>query len=212
MTVRTLSLLLAAALPALPQTGKYGAYTGTVKVSGTETAGVRKNVRYAATIQITIPIDDSSTSSAILEIGDVDKPSAKVNVTQYDLDGRNNEPDSDGKITSWKCTLAGPVTVPAIAQGVLNVNYSGKTHSGYISTVTTEPVPMNCVNSRSGPYKHAEPLNFFFGTNEPDVVPYTELPFADAARLTAKFTLVPKSAMKGKFGPQTQEWEFIRRK
>jgi len=212
MKICTFALLLATALPVLPQPGKYGTYSGTVKVSGTEIGGVRKNVRYAATIQITVPVNDGGSSSAMLEISDVDKPSATVTVTQYDLEGRDSEPDSDGKITSWKCTLAGSATVPAIAQGVLNLDYSKKTHSGYISTVTTKPVPMNCVNSRSGPYKHSEPLNFFFGTNEPDVMPYKELPFTDAARLAAKYTLVPQSAMKGRFGPQSQEWEFLLKK
>ena len=47
-----------------------------------------------------------------------------------------------------------------------------------------------------------------FGTNEPDVLPYKELPFSDPMRLTARFKLVPVSAMKGQYGPLDQEWDF----
>jgi hypothetical protein len=203
--------LVLAGQQAPAQTGKFGTYSGTVKVSGTETGGALKRVNYGAELQLRVPVDHKSESISILEIGDVDKPSGIIKVTQYDLEERNASPNSDGKISSWKCQLAAPVTVPAMAQGTLNISYRRRTHWGFVTLATTEPVPLQCVHSRTGPYKESQPLTFFFGTNEADTTP-VELPFVDAARLTAKHTLEPKSEMKGQYLPQAQEWEFTLRK
>lgn len=71
-----------------------------------------------------------------------------------------------------------------------------------------KPVPFNCTNSRSGAYRKDQLVGLFFGTNEPDVQPWKELPYTDAARLTAKYKLVPVSLMKGRNGPRHQEWDL----
>lgn len=194
------------------QTGKYGTYEGTIKISGTQTGGKTKQVKYGATIKINIPVNDGRTTSAVLDISDVSTPSATVTITQWDLEERNASPDSDGKITSWKCQLAGPATVPMMASGVLNLNHRGKNYSMFVSLVGMEEVPLKCVNSRTGPYNKAEAMGFFFGTSELDVIPPVELPLTNAARIAANHTLVPVSAMKGQYEPQQQEWELVLKK
>ncbi len=108
---RPLTLIALAMLgfnAAWAQAGKYGVYHGTVKVSGTAIDGDTYRASYAATIEIAIPVDDGSKSSAVLVIGDVKTPSAKITITQYEARGRDHHPGADGKITSWKCSLGDP--------------------------------------------------------------------------------------------------------
>jgi hypothetical protein len=207
-------LALAAALllagfagAAQAQAGKRGTYAGTVAVSGTETEK-HGTVNYRATIKVSLPLTEGDERSARAEVDDVDKPSAMATITQWDVAKRNASPDSDGKITSWKCSLAKPTEVPMNGSGALNVDYRKKTHSMFVALVSTKQIPLDCVNSRSGPYKTQVAVGLFFGTNEPDVLPWKELPFADAARLAAKHVLVPVSNMKGRNAPQEQEWDL----
>jgi hypothetical protein len=189
------------------QGGKLGTYSGTVVVSGTE-IGKFSKATYSATINIAMPLTSGDARRAMAEIGDVDKPSATATITQWDLEARNSGPDSDGKVTSWTCKLAAPVTMPMNASGVLNVDYKARTHSMFVALAGLKPMPVNCVSSRTGAYKENKGVGLYFGTNEPDVLPYKELPFADPSRLAAKYTLVPVSAMKGQAGPLQQEWDF----
>jgi hypothetical protein len=176
-------------------------------VSGTETEK-HGTVNYRATITVSLPLTDGNDRAARAEVDDVDKPSAMATITQWEVAKRNASPDSDGKITSWKCSLAKPTEVPMNGSGVLNVDYRKKTHSMFVSLASRKQIPLNCVNSRSGPYKQQVGVGLFFGTNEPDVQPWKELPFADASRLAAKHVLVPVSQMKGRYAPQEQEWDF----
>jgi hypothetical protein len=186
---------------------KLGAYAGTVAISGTEFANLG-TVTFRATVKITLPIASASERSARAEVDDVDKPSATALVTQWDVTGKNASPDSDGKVTSWKCSLAAPTEVPMNASGALDVDYRKKAHSMFVALVSTKSIPLKCVNSRSGPYKQDGPVSLFFGTSEPDVLPWKELPFADAGRLAATYRLVPVSQMKGRYGPVDLQWDF----
>lgn len=195
-------------MPLWGQARTQGTYSATVKVSGTETRGDTRRVTYQAEIKMKIPVPGGNRSSAVIDISDVSAPSATVTVTQYNLEERNATPDSDGKITSWKCELAGPSTVPMMASGMLNLNYSKQNYSMYVSLVAIEETKLKCVNSRTGPYTRNETMGFFFGTTEPDSIPHDELPYKDAAQIAAKFRLVPKGAMKEKYLPQDQEWEL----
>lgn len=188
------------------QTSKLGVYTGTVAVSGTELG--QENVTFSANVKISLPLTSGDKASAIAELDDVDKPSASATISQWDLAGRNASPDSDGKVTSWTCKLAAPTEVPMNASGTLNLDYRAKTHSMFIALVALKPIPLNCVNSRSGPYKKAQSVSLFFGTNEPDAQPWKALPFNDAARLTATHKLVPANSMKGRNGPLDQTWDL----
>jgi hypothetical protein len=204
----SLSLVALAAYAggASAQVGKLGAYEGTVIVSGTE-VGTYTQGTYKASLKVRLPLVDVSKSAAHAEVGDVDKPSASAVIAQWDTAGRNASPDSDGKITSWTCKLAAPTEVPMNGSGVLDVDYRARTHSVFVAYVATNPVPLNCVSSRSGPYKETKRVSLFFGTNEPDV-PWKELPVADPAHLVATHTLVPVSQMKGRNGPQEQAWDL----
>ena len=188
------------------QAGKLGAYEGTVTVSGTE-VGTYTQGTYKASLTVRLPLMEVSKSAAHAEVGDVDKPSATATITQWDTAGRNSSPDSDGKISSWTCKLAAPTEVPMNGSGVLDVDYRARTHAVFVAYVATRPVPFNCVSSRSGPYRKAEPVSLFFGTNEPDGE-WKALPYADPARLSARHTLVPVSQMKGRNGPQEQTWDL----
>ncbi|MBL0141644.1 MAG: hypothetical protein IPP91_06145 [Betaproteobacteria bacterium] len=192
------------------QDGKLGAYTGTVTISGTElsAAGNPGKVDFRATVKITLPLTSRSDTSAMAELSDIDKPSASAEITQWDLAGRNASADSDGKITSWTCALAAPTTIPMNGQGTLNVDYRKKTHSMFIALVSLKPIPLRCVNSRSGAYRQTRTVSLFFGTSEPDVLPWKELPFADPARLSAKYRLVPVSQMKGRYAPVEMAWDL----
>lgn len=190
------------------QSGKLGAYAGTVVISGTE-VDHQKKVNFSASLKIHhLPLVSGDNNSAIAELSDVDKPSATALITRWDLVNRSASPDADGKFTSWKCSLAAPTEVPMISQGTLNLDYRAKKYSMYFALAAIKPIPLKCVNSRSGPYKKEEPVSLFFGTSEPDVVPWKVLPFADAARLTAKYKLVPVSFMKERYGPVDLEWDL----
>jgi hypothetical protein len=148
-----------------------------------------------------------SRDSAHGEVGDVDKPSATALVTELSYAARNASPDSDGKVSTWTCKLAAPTEVPLIGSGVLDVDHRARKYSVYVAYASSKPVPLDCVSSRSGPYRKTEMVSFVFGTNEPDVA-WIALPFADASRLAATHTLVPVSAMKGRQGPLQQSWDL----
>jgi hypothetical protein len=206
VSLLSLVALIACAESALAQAGTLGAYEGTVTVSGTET-GKYTQATYRATLKVRLPLATASSKSAHAEVDDVDKPSASAVITQWDTSGRNSSPDSDGKISTWTCKLSAPTEVPLNGSGMLDVDYRAKTHAAFVTYVGTKPIPLNCVSSRSGAYKQTQAVALFFGTNEPDV-PENGLPFADPAHLTATYTLVPASQMKGRNGPQAQTWDL----
>lgn len=189
------------------QAGKHGAYTGTVNVAGSEIEKHSK-VDFRATVKVSLPVVSRKEGATRAEVDDVDKPSATASITQWDLEARNASADSDGKITSWKCSLAAPTTVPMNAQGALDVDHRTKKYSMYVALVSMKPIPLKCVNSRSGAYKNAEAVGLFFGTSEPDLMPANALPYADPARLAAKHKLVPAGSMKGRYGPVDMDWDL----
>jgi hypothetical protein len=195
------------ASPAYPQAGKLGAYTGTVSVSGAE-IGTTSRTDFAATIKVSLPIEKRDGDSIRAEAEDIDKPSAMATITRWDLDARNSGPGADGKIVSWKCSLAAPTEVPMNAQGSLDVDLKAKKHAMFVALVALKPIPLNCVNSRSGAYKEKGMAGLFFGTSEPELIPANALPFADPARLTAKFKLMPAASMKGRYSPVDMEWDL----
>jgi hypothetical protein len=192
--------------PLHAQSGKLGTYAGTATVSFSE-LGKETRADYRGVVTIAIPITSRNSSSAMAEISDIDKPSATARITHLESSWKGTVPESDGKTSSWSCKLAAPTEVPMNAQGTLNVDYKRKTHSLFIALVSTRPVPLNCVNSRSGPYKKQEMVSLFLATNEPGDA-WKELPFTDPARLAAKFTMMPGAQMKGRYSPIEQEWDF----
>ena len=201
-----LALATWAGLSGAAQASKLGVYSGTVVISGTELE--QDKVTFDASVKISLPLTSANQNSAMAELDDVDKPSALATITRWDLVGRNSSADSDGKFTSWHCSLAAPAEIPMNGSGTLNLDYRAKTHSMFIALVARKTIPLKCVNSRSGPYKKDALVSLFFGTSEPDVLPWKELPFKDAAILNASYKLVPVSQMKGRNGPQEQTWDL----
>jgi|KBSSwiStaDraftv2_1062776.scaffolds.fasta_scaffold435630_2 hypothetical protein len=179
-----------AATAGLAQDGKLGAYKGVVSIAGSEIEKHGK-IDYKATIKVNLPVTDRSGDLTRAEAGDVEKPSAMATVTSFELEARNASPDSDGKITSWKCSLAAPTDVPMNAQGALDVDHRKKKYSMFVALVGMKAVAMKCVNSRSGAYKDSKQVGFFFGTNPPEAMGSVELPYADPARLVAKHRMTP---------------------
>jgi len=178
------------ATAALAQEGKLGAYKGVVSVAGSEIEKHGK-IDYKATIKVNLPVTDRSGDVTRAEAGDVEKPSAMATITSFELEARNASPDSDGKITSWKCSLAAPTDVPMNAQGALDIDHRKKKYSMFVALVGMKAVPVKCVNSRSGAYRESKPVGFFFGTNPPEAMGSVELPYADPARLVAKHRMTP---------------------
>jgi hypothetical protein len=186
------------------QSGKLGSYSGTIKVSGTEVA---PKVSYSASVKISLPISEKDASSVTAEFLAGEAPDATVLVSQWDESYTEKSADSDGKFSSWSCSLAAPVEIPMTATGVLNVDLKAKKHSLSITLLATKDLAFNCTNSRSGPYKKKQGVALYIGTGAPGAQWETQLPFSDAAHLQASYTLMPTSATK-EHGPIVQEWDL----
>ena len=73
--------------------------------------------------------------------------------------------------------------------------------------LSTKELAFNCVNSRSGAYKKKQGVALYIGTGAPGMQLETQLPFSDAAHLSASYTLMPTAATK-EHGPVIQEWDL----
>jgi hypothetical protein len=187
------------------QQGKLGAYTGTIKLSGTE---VSPKVVYVAVAKVVLPVTERSASSVTAEFLAGEAPNATVQIVQWDSSYTEKSPDSGGQYNSWSCTLAAPVEIPMTTTGVLNVDLKKKTHSMSVTLLSTKDVAFNCKHSRSGAYKKTAGIALTFGTGAPGAQGETQLPFTDPARLTARYTLMPNAETKGQYGPIVQEWDL----
>jgi hypothetical protein len=184
---------------------KLGVYAGTVAVSGTLMENGDKET-YHADVKINLPITNGNDRDAMIEVNDVDKPSATALVTQWEVVGKETTPDErDGKIDSWHCSIAAPTEVPMNASGVLNLDYRAKTQSISIALVATKTIPLKCSHSRRGAYKKDVVVSLMIGTTVMGGT-FKELPFADPARLKAAYKLVPPAETN--FGPIDMVWDF----
>ena len=189
----------------LAQSGKLGAYSGTISVSGTE---VSPQVSYRATVNITLPVTERDSSSVTADFLTEDAPNAAVLISQWDSSFKEKSADSDGKFSSWSCALAAPVQVPMKPTGILNVDLKKKSHELSLTLLSTQDVSFNCVHSRSGPYKKKQGVSLYIGTGAPGAQGLSPQPLSDAARLSAKYTLMPTAETKAKYGPIVQEWDL----
>jgi hypothetical protein len=190
--------------PVLAQAGKLGSYTGTITVSGTE---IDPKVSYRASVKVSLPVSERDASSVTAEFLAGEAPDATVLVSQWDESYTEKSADSDGKFSSWSCSLAAPVEIPMTVTGVLNVDLKAKKHSLSISLLSTKELAFNCKNSRSGAYKKKQGASLYIGTGAPGVQYETQLPFDDATHLHASYTLMPTPATK-EHGPIVQEWDL----
>lgn len=202
-----MGIAMGAFCPALvmAQAGKLGAYSGTINVSGTE---ISPQVVYRATVKVTLPVTERDSSSITSDFITEDAPNASVLVSQWDSSFTEKSADSDGKFSSWSCTLAAPVEVSMKPTGILDVDLSKKNHALSLTLLSTQDVAFNCVHSRSGAYKKKQEITLYIGTGGPGAQGKSPLPFSDAGRLSAKYTLMPTAQTKGKYGPIVQEWDL----
>jgi hypothetical protein len=207
-TVVTIALLLCAqpvaSLAQPAKAGKQGTYSGEFTVSATDTS---PPLAYRASGKVTLSVTERGTDSATADFLAGDGPPAIVRIEQWDSAWKGTAPESDGKMSSWKCSLAAPVEIPMTATGVLNVNLKKKTHAMSVTLMSTKDVAMNCVHSRSGAYKRSEGIMLYLGTGVPGQHYEKQLPFADAAKLAASYALNVGAASAGR-GPIAQTWEL----
>jgi len=187
------------------QAGQHGAYVGTIQVTGTETS---PKVSYRATVKVTLPVSSRKADAVTAEFLAGEAPNATVMISQWDISHTEKSADSGGQFNSYTCALAAPVEIPMSATGVLDVNLKAKTHALSLTLLSTKNIDFNCNHSRSGPYKKKQGISIYVGTGAPGVHFEKQLPFADAARLTAKYTLMPTNETKGRYGPIVQEWDL----
>lgn len=196
-----------AAIPAavLAQPGKLGAYTGTITVSGTE---VSPQVVFRATVKVSLPVTERDSRSVTSDFLSGEAPNASVLLSQWDVSFKEKSADSDGKFSSWTCALAAPVEIAMKPTGILNVDLDKKKHELSLTLLSTQDVAFNCVHSRSGAYRKKQGVALYVGTGAPGMQGLAPQSFADAARLSAKYTLMPTAETKGQYGPIVQEWDL----
>jgi hypothetical protein len=180
-----------------------GAYTGTIEVSQAS-----PGLTYRASVKVTLPVSESDKSSISAEFLSGEAPMASVRVSQWDTFMREKSADSGGQFNTFACSLAAPVDIPMTATGVLNVDLKAKKHSMSVTLLSTKDLPFNCKHSRSGASKAMKGIALSLGTGFPGMQGETQLPFTDAARLAAKYTLMPNAETKGQTGPIVQEWDL----
>ena len=187
------------------QSTNLGVYSGTINVSGTE---VDPQVTYRASVKVSLPVTQRDSTAATAEFLAGEAPNATVLISQWDVSFKEKSADSDGKFSSWTCSLAAPTEVPMTPTGVLNVDLQAKKHALSLTLLSTQDVAFNCMNSRSGAYKKKEGVTLYIGTGAPGMHYENQLPFSDAAHLAANYTLMPTDETKGQYGPIIQEWDF----
>jgi hypothetical protein len=165
-------------------------------------------VTYRATVKVNLPITERGNNSVTSDFLSGEAPDASVLISQWDSSYKEKSAGSDGKFSSWSCTLAAAVEIPMKPTGILNVDLKRKTHELSLTLLSTQDVAFNCVHSRSGAYKKKEGIALYVGTGGPGEQGLAPQPFSDAARLAAKYTLLPTAATKGQYGPIVQEWDL----
>ena len=187
------------------QSSKFGAYSGTINVSGT---AIDPLVSYRASVKVSLPVTQRDNSSVNAEFLGGEAPDATVSISQWDESFKERFASSDGKFDSWTCSLAAPVELFMTPMGVLFVDLKAKTHALSLSLSSSKEVAFNCMSSRTGAYKKMEAPSLYIGTGTPGMQSETQLPFSDAAHLTAKYTLMPTDDTKGTHGPIIHVWDL----
>ena len=186
------------------QSSRLGSYAGTINVSGT---GSGPQASYRASIRISLPVTQRDGSSVSAEFLAGEAPNATVLISQWDMSHKEKSADSGGQFNSWTCSLAAPAEIPMTPTGVLNADLKAKKHTLSITLLSTKDIAFNCMHSRSGAYKKKQGVTLYIGTGPPGMQDATPLPFSDAARLIAKYTLMPTAATR-EHGPIMQEWDL----
>jgi hypothetical protein len=212
MNSKTLAAVLAAAFsclafPAHAQqgAGKLGAYSGTFEVAGTERD---PKVAYKATVKVNLPVTGRTANAIDADFLGGEAPPATIKVTQWDYFHRAKSADSSGTFVETKCWLAGPIEVPALVIGVVNVDLRKKIYSMSLTLQSVKEVPFECSSTRQKSFKKNQGIGFALGTGAPGMQADSPLPLADPARLAAKFTMDASTQSGGQVGPVVQEWDL----
>ena len=187
------------------QAGKLGAYVGMISATGTETG---PKVSYRVSAKVNLPVSSRKTDAVSAEFLAGEAPNAIVTISQWDISDTEKSADSGGQFNSYTCTLAAPVEIPMSATGVLDLDLKARTHALSLTLLSTREIAFNCKHSRSGAFKKKQGVSLTLGTGAPGAQYQKPLPFTDAARLSAKYTLMPTSETKGHYGPIVQEWDL----
>jgi len=187
------------------QSKNLGSYVGTIEVSGTQFG---PEVTYRARVKVNLPVSERNGSSISAEFLGGEAPNATVLISQWDESHTEKSADSGGQFNSYSCTLAAPTEIPMTATGVLNVDLKAKKHTLSLTLLSTKDLAFNCKHSRSGPYKRTKGIALTMGTGAPGMQNQVQLPFSDAAHLTAKYTLMPNAETKRQYGPINQDWDL----
>ena len=185
--------------------GKLGAYVGTFEVSGSERD---PKVTYKATVKVNLPVSGRTANAIDADFLSGDAPAATIRLAQWDYFHREKSADSSGTFVETRCWLAGPVEVPAMVTGVVNVDLRKKNYAMSLTLQSTKEVPFDCSSTRQKSYKKKEGIAFALGTGAPGMQFESPQPLADPARLAARFTMDPSRQSGGQVGPVVQEWDL----
>jgi hypothetical protein len=184
-----------------------GSYVGTLNISGTL---IDPRGSYRAKVKVSLPVSQSDDDSIEAEFLSGEAPNATAVISDWDVAYTEKSADSDGKYSSWRCSLPGAAEIPMSVTGVLNVDLAAGTYALAVTLLSTEQLEFDCKNSRSGPYKKKEGISLHAGTGVPGMQSGQPLPFTDAAHLRASYTLHSKDAEMNNYGPVIQEWDLRR--
>ena len=142
------------------ESNTFGTYSGTINVTGTEISPL---VNYRARVKVTLPVTQRDSTSATAEFLAGEAPNATVLISQWDVSFTEKSADSDGKFSSWTCSLAAPAEIPMTPTGVLNVDLKTNNYALSLTLLSTREVAFNCMHSRSGAYKKKEGVALYIG-------------------------------------------------
>ena len=195
--------LACAATPAAAQ--NLGAYEGVIEVSGVQSGPA---VRSKARIKVIMPVSSRDRDSISAEFLAGEAPEGKIEISQWDESDTDKHPDSEGQRNSYRCSLAAPVTLPVSVTGVLNVDTSAMEHSWSVTVLSLSNMKLDCVHSRSGPFKKDIGVAITTGTGVPGDQGRNPIRIASPSGISAQYVLDPTEYTQGQFGPISQKWQF----
>ncbi|QJR14922.1 hypothetical protein [Usitatibacter palustris] len=194
--------LLTCTAPALAQ--KFGYYEGTASVAySTKEGGT--TYEYVGAAKIRIPLTSVTADYAMAELDD-NPPAGTITLTTFNYKQVASSKGADGKYMEVTCKLAAPTEVPVTASGNLSVDYRKKEYTMFLVLTPSKEMPVNCVNSQSGPYKAKKGAGLIVASFVPQGT-MKLLPFTDKTRLSISNYSLVDPALKD-HSPIVQSWDL----